>query len=52
MDEFNKMLKDNKNMDKDQLGKFELRQVDRDSTGQERYIKTNEDEAITKNKIS
>lgn len=38
-------------MQKDELGKFELRKVDRDSTGQERYIKTEEDDAIFRNKV-
>ena len=32
-------------------GQFELRKVERDSTGQERYIKTDEDDAIFKGKI-
>ena len=32
-------------------GKFELRKVHRDSTGKERYIKTDEDDAIFKSKV-
>ena len=50
-DEFNKLLSNNKAMDKDAAGKFELRKVERDSEGKERYIKTEEDDAIFKTKI-
>lgn len=32
-------------------GQFELRKVERDSEGKERYIKTDEDDAIFKGKI-
>jgi hypothetical protein len=51
MDEFQKLLKENKNMPKDQPGKFELRKMERDSTGKERYYKTEEDDAMNKAKI-
>ena len=33
-------------------GKFELHKVERDSAGQERYIKTGEDEAIQRTRIA
>ena len=52
MQEFQNLLKKNSEMptkDKDgknTAGKFELHQVQRDSTGKERYIKTKEDDAI------
>lgn len=38
-------------MGKDETGKFELRQVQRDSEGKERYIKAEEDDAIWKSKL-
>ena len=50
-EEFNKLLQNNKSLDKDAAGKFELRKVERDSTGKERYIKTEEDDALFKTKI-
>lgn len=40
MDKFSKLLEDNKSMPQNQPGKFELRKVERDSQGNERYIKT------------
>ena len=58
MQEFNKLLSDNKAKRmaagpdqglKD--GNFELRKVERDSEGKERYIKTDEEDAIFKGKI-
>jgi len=45
------MLRNNKELPKDEQGKFELHKVDRDSEGKERYIKTEEDEAIYKAKV-
>ena len=48
MEEFSDMLKKNKTATD---GKFELRKVQRDSEGNERYIKTEEDEAIVKTKM-
>ena len=45
------MLQNNKDLPKNEAGKFELHKVDRDSEGKERYIKTEEDEAIYKAKI-
>lgn len=51
MEQFSQMLEANKNLAKDTPGKFELRKVERDSAGQERYIKTPEDEAIYQAKI-
>ena len=58
MQEFQKLLKNNKDLPskgedgKVTPGKFELHKVERDSTGQERYIKTKEDDAIQKAKIT
>ena len=52
MQEFQNLLKKNSEMpskDKDgknTAGKFELHKVERDSAGQERYIKTKEEDAI------
>ena len=40
-----------KNKTADGKGKFELRKVERDSEGNERYIKTEEDAAILKAKM-
>ena len=53
MEEFSKLLEENKaKSDKDQAaGKFELRKVERDSEGKERYIKTSEDDAMFKAKM-
>ena len=51
MEEFQRLLGTNKSMAEGQNGKFELRKVDRDSTGKERYIKTDEDDAIFKSKL-
>ena len=51
MEEFQHLLQNNKNLeqttaDGKPTGKFELHQVQRDSEGKERYIKTEEDDAI------
>jgi hypothetical protein len=53
MEEFSKLLEENKaKSDKDTAaGKFELRKVERDSEGKERYIKTSEDDAMFKAKM-
>ena len=53
MEEFSKLLEENKaKSDKDAAaGKFELRKVERDSEGKERYIKTSEDDAMFKAKM-
>jgi hypothetical protein len=51
MQEFSNLLERNKGMEKEELGKFELRKVERDSEGKERYIKTDEDDAIFQTKI-
>ena len=50
-EEFSKLLETNKSKPKDEAGKFELRKVERDSEGKERYIKTEEDDAIFQTKI-
>jgi len=51
MEEFQNLLANNKDLpteskDGKPTGKFELHKVERDSEGKERYIKTEEDEAI------
>jgi len=51
MEEFNTLLENNKAKGKDELGKFELRKVERDSEGKERYIKTEEEDAMFKTKM-
>jgi tetratricopeptide (TPR) repeat protein len=58
MEEFQTFLRQNKSKPAlDQHGnplpgKFELHKVDRDSTGRERYIKTSEDDALFRAKLS
>ena len=55
MDAFQNLLAQNKLKQegtKDQpTGKFELRKIERDCEGRERYIKEDEDDAIFKSKI-
>lgn len=58
MEEFQNLLAKNRDLpDKEEdgkapTGKFELHQVQRDSEGNERYIKTDEDDAIFKTKLA
>lgn len=42
MDAFQDLLEENIAKPKNELGKFEMHQVQRDSTGKERYLKTPE----------